>query len=61
MNRTIIEGNVMNMSLIITKGNYGAIDADNSSCNGYYIIKFSSSIYTLQSDWNIYGQVISSG
>ena len=38
MNRTRIEGNVMNMSLIITKGNYGAIDADNSSCNGYYII-----------------------
>ena len=61
MNITIIEGNVMNVSLIITKGNYGAIDADNSSCHGYYIIRFSSSLYTLQSDLNIYGQVISSG
>ena len=40
MNRTILDGNVMNMSLIIMEGNYGAIDADDSSCHGYYIIKF---------------------
>ena len=49
------------MSLIIMEGNYGAIDADDSSCNGYYIIKISSSPYTLQSDLIIDGQVISSG
>ena len=61
MNRTIIEGNFMNVSLIITKGNYGAIDADNSSCHGYYIIRFYSSLYTLQSGLNIDGQVIYSG
>ena len=60
-NITIIEGNVMNMYLIITNGNYGAIDADNSSCYGYYIIIFSSSLNTLQSDLNIDGQVISFG
>ena len=47
MNINIIEGNVMNLSLIITKGNYSTIDADNSSCRGYYIIIFSSSLYTL--------------
>ena len=47
MNITIIEGNVMKVSLIITKVNYRAIDADNSSCHGYYIIRFSSSLYTL--------------
>ena len=51
----------MNMSLIIMEGNYGAIDADDSSCNGYYIIKISSSLYTLQVDLSIDGQVISSG
>ena len=60
-NITIIEGNGMNMYLIIPNGNYGAIDADNSSCHGYYIIRFSSSLYTLQSELNIDGQVISSG
>ena len=43
------------------EGNYGAIDTDNSSCNGYYIIKFSSSLYTLQADLSIDGQDISSG
>ena len=40
---------------------YGATDADYSSCHGYYIIKFSSSPYTLQSDLSIDGRVISSG
>ena len=45
INWTIIDGNMMNMSLIIMEGKYGAIDADNSSCHGYYIIKFSSYLY----------------
>ena len=43
------------------EGDYGDIDADDSMCHGYCIIKFSSSPYTLQSDLSIYGQVISSG
>ena len=43
------------------QGNYGAIDADDSSFNGYYIIKFPLSTYTLQTDLSIGGQVISSG
>ena len=51
----------MNMSLIIIEGNYGSINYDDSTCHGYYIIKFSSLVYTLQSDFNIYGQVIYSG
>ena len=50
----------MNMSLIIMGGKYGAIDNDNSSCHGYYIIKFYSLPYTLQTDLSIYGQVITS-
>ena len=58
INQTILCGNVMNMSLIITEGKYGAIDTDDSSCHSYDIIKFSSSPYTLQSDLSIDGQVI---
>ena len=50
----------MNMSLIVMEGKYGAIDTDNSSFHDYYIIKFSSSSYTLQADLIIDGQVISS-
>ena len=60
-NWTILDVNVMNMSLIIMEGKYGTIHDDDSSCQGYYIIKFSSYPYNLQADLNIYGPVISSG
>ena len=39
-NRTILYGNGTNISLIISKGNYDAIDADDTSCYGNYIIRF---------------------
>ena len=51
----------MNISLIVIKINYGAIDDDDSTCYGKYIIRFSSSTYTLQEDLNIDSHVISSG
>ena len=60
INQTILGGNVMNMSLIITEGKYGAIDTDEYSYHGYYIIRFYSFTYTLQADLIMYGQVISS-
>ena len=34
INRTTLDGNVMNMYLIIMEGKYGAIDADDSLCHG---------------------------
>ena len=40
INKTILDANVMNMSLIITEGKYVAIDTDDSSFHAYYIIKF---------------------
>ena len=58
IHRTIIDGNVINMSLIITEIRYVTIDADDYACHGYYVIIFSSSPYTLQIDFNIYGQVV---
>ena len=51
----------MTISLIIMESNYGAIDADDYTCHGYYIIIFSSSTYILQIDLIIDGQVIVSG
>ena len=51
----------MNMSLIIMAGNYVAIDFDDSTCYGYYIIRFSSSSYNIQSYLSIYCKFISSG
>ena len=35
INQTIIDSNVMNLSLIVMGGNYDAIDADYYSCHGY--------------------------
>ena len=51
----------MNIYLIIMEGKYGAIDSENSSCHGYYIIKFSSSPYAPQVYSRIDGKVIYSG
>ena len=47
INQNILDGNVINMSLIIMEGNYGSIDSDCSTCHGYHIIRFTSSPYTL--------------
>ena len=38
INQNILDGDVMNMSLIITEGNYSALDTDSSLCNCYYNI-----------------------
>ena len=51
----------MFISLIINEGKYGNIDADDTKCHGYYIIKFYSSTYTLQPDLIIDDKVIFSG
>ena len=49
----------MNISMIIMEEKNGAIDTGNSSCCTYYIIRISSSPYTLQSYLIIDGQFIS--
>ena len=59
INRTIIYDNLMNTYLTIMEGNCGAINAEYSLCHGYYILKFTSYPYILQSDLIIDGQVIS--
>ena len=51
----------MNMYSIIIGVNYGDIDDDGTSFKGYYIIIFSSYIYTLQADFIIYVQLTYSG
>ena len=47
IHKTILDVNVMNMSLVFIAVNYGDIDADDSTFHGYYIIRFYSSPYTL--------------
>ena len=61
INLTILDGNFMNMALNVMEENYGVIDVDDSTYHHYYIIIFSSSPYTLQEYFSIYGKFISSG
>ena len=61
INRTILDVNVTNIYWIIMGGKYDAIYTDDYSRHGYYIIKFSSYLYTLQEGLRVDGQVISSG
>ena len=49
----------MKTYLIFMEVKYGAIDVDNYSCHGCYIIKFPSFPYTLQAYLIIGGKVIS--
>ena len=51
----------MNIYWVIMEDTYGAVDADDSTCNCYYIIRFHLSRYNLQEDFSIDVQVISSG
>ena len=39
INGKIIDDNVTKIVLVISKGNYGTIDAADTSCHGYYIKK----------------------
>ena len=61
INQTILDVNVTNIYWIIMGGKYDAIYTDDYSRHGYYIIKFSSYLYTLQEGLRVDGQVISSG
>ena len=40
---------------------YGAINIDETTTNGFYVIQLLSDAYTLQNNTTIYGKVISSG
>ena len=50
----------MNIYLILKEGYCGDIDADDSTCHDYHIIRLYSSPYTFQYDLSIDCQVISS-
>ena len=47
------------MASLVQSDMYGAINTDDTTENGFYIIQFISKAYTLQNDTTIDGQVIS--
>ena len=49
------------MASLVQLDMYGAINIDDTTTNGFYVIQFLSYAYTLQNNTTIYGQVISAG
>ena len=49
------------MASLVQSYMYGAINTDDTTSNGLYVIKFISEAYTLQKNRTIYGQVIYDG
>ena len=50
-----------NMASLVQSGMYVAINTDDTTKNGFYVIQFISEAYTLQNNTTIDGQVISAG
>ena len=47
------------MASLVQSGMYGAINIDYTTTNGFYVIKFMSEAYTILTNTQIDGQVIS--
>ena len=45
------------MASLVQSGTYGAINKNDNTTNGFYVIQFLSEVYTLQNNTKIDGQV----
>ena len=61
INLVVIDGISENMASLVKSGMYGDIKNDDTTTNGFYVIKFLSDAYTLQNNTTIYRQVVSAG
>ena len=49
------------MASLAQSGNFGTINTDDTTTNGFYFIKFISEAYMLKNNTTIYGQIITAG
>jgi len=61
MHHTILTSIASNIAATIAESSYGAVNTEDPQTDGYYIVKFISSPYTLQNDVVVNGDRISSG
>ena len=61
IHKVVIDGISGNMASLVKSGMYGAINTDENTTNGLYVIQFISEAYMLQNNTTINGQVISAG
>ena len=57
----VFDGRSENMDSFVQLGMYGAINTEDTTKNGFYVIQFLSDAYKLQNNITIDGQVISAG
>ena len=57
----VLDGISENMASLAQLGMYGAINTDDNTTNGFYVIKFLSNTYKIKSNKKIDGQVIYAG
>ena len=61
INKLFLDGISENMASLVQSSMYGAIETDDTTTNGFYVIQFLSEECTLQNNKTIDGQVISAG
>ena len=49
------------MDLLVQSGKYGDINKSGEAKNGFYVITFTSEVYTLHDNTKTYGQIITVG
>ena len=49
------------MASLVQSGMYSAINTDDTTANGFYVIQLIPEAYRLQNNTTIYGQIISAG
>eukprot|EP00957_Ditylum_brightwellii_P193451 14730703-Ditylum_brightwellii.AAC.1 len=49
------------MGMLIKESSYGAVIADDQRTDGFYIVKFLSTVYTFQHDENVDKEMLKAG
>jgi hypothetical protein len=61
IHHTILTSIASNIAATVAESSYGAVNTEDPQTDGFYIVKFISSPYTLQNDVEVNGDRISSG
>ena len=61
IHQVVLDGISDNMASLVESGKYGAINTTDTSTNGFYVIMFTSGVYTLQENTKIDGQILIAG
>ena len=61
IHKSILTSIADSMGMLIKESNYGAVNANDQSTDGFYIVKFLSTVYTLQHDELVDNEILKAG